>query len=115
MENEAIIVRIITIVTLIYLPATFVSTFFSTDVIKYQGQESPEGTFSKIAMVRWMQVTVPLTVLTIAFAFIGKSLAERRSQREVLPMDKEDLNLPRWNLKLRPRTRKAASFVESKV
>jgi hypothetical protein len=84
-------------------------------VIKYQGQESPEGTFSKIAMVRWMQVTVPLTVLTIAFAFIGKSLAERRSQREVLPMDKEDLNLPRWNLKLRPRTRKAASFVESKV
>ncbi|KAH9233222.1 hypothetical protein K456DRAFT_349890 [Colletotrichum gloeosporioides 23] len=37
MEKEAILVRIVTIVTLIYLPATFVSpqTFFSTDIIKY--------------------------------------------------------------------------------
>ncbi|PVH76552.1 hypothetical protein DL98DRAFT_367039, partial [Cadophora sp. DSE1049] len=65
MEKEAIIVRIITIVTLIYLPATFVSTFFSTDVVKYQGQEYSEGSFSSVAMVRWVQVTLPLTALTI--------------------------------------------------
>ncbi|KAF4932675.1 putative serine/threonine-protein kinase MPS1-like protein [Colletotrichum fructicola] len=55
MEREAIMVRIVTIVTLIYLPATFVSTFFSTDIIKYQGQNSPQGNFSPIAMERWLQ------------------------------------------------------------
>jgi Mg2+ and Co2+ transporter CorA len=118
MENEAIIVRIITIVTLIYLPATFVSTFFSTDVVKFQGQGQEKGNFSNVAMVRWVQVTLPLTVLTIVFAYIWKSLAERRSQREVLPMDAEDLRRPLWisdKWKWRPRSRKASSSVESNV
>jgi Mg2+ and Co2+ transporter CorA len=112
MEKEAIIVRIITIVTLIYLPATFVSTFFSTDVVKFQGQEQKNGSFSNVAMVRWVQVTLPLTVLTISFAYIGKSLAERRSQREVLPMDAEDSRQPRWiseNLKWHITAKKTSS------
>lgn len=118
MENEAIIVRIITIVTLIYLPATFVSTFFSTDVVKYQGQDSPAGSFSRTAMIRWVEVTVPLTVLTMAFAWLGKSLAERKSRREVLPMDAGDLERKPWiteQWKWRPKVRKAPSFVENKV
>jgi len=118
MENEAIIVRIITIVTLIYLPATFVSTFFSTDVVRFQGQGQEKGNFSNVAMVRWVQVTLPLTVLTIVFAYIWKSLAERRSQREVLPMDAEDLRWPLWisdKWKWHPRSRKASPSVESKV
>ncbi|KAF4871696.1 Serine/threonine-protein kinase mph1 [Colletotrichum siamense] len=59
MEREAIMVRIVTIVTLIYLPATFVSTFFSTDIIKYQGQDSPQGNFSPVAMERWLQILEP--------------------------------------------------------
>jgi hypothetical protein len=118
MENEAIIVRIITIVTLIYLPATFVSTFFSTDVVKFQGQEHGGASFSSLAMVRWVQVTLPLTALTIAFAYLGKGLAERRWQREVLPMDAEDLRRPRWiseKWKWRPRERKASSSAGSTV
>jgi Mg2+ and Co2+ transporter CorA len=118
MESEAIIVRIITIVTLIYLPATFVSTFFSTDVVKFQGQEQEGANFSSLAMVRWVQVTLPLTALTIAFAYLWKGLAERRWQREVLPMDAEDLRRPRWiseKWKWRPRERKASSSTGSTV
>ncbi|KAK2061269.1 hypothetical protein LY76DRAFT_673542 [Colletotrichum caudatum] len=61
---EAIAVRIVTIVTLIYLPATFSSTFFSTDIIKYQEGE----TFSTIALERFLQVTLPLMFLTFASA-----------------------------------------------
>ncbi|KAF4869719.1 hypothetical protein CGCSCA1_v011082 [Colletotrichum siamense] len=57
---EAIAVRIVTIVTLIYLPATFSSTFFSTDVVKYQGGEI----FDQIALDRFLQVTLPLMFLT---------------------------------------------------
>ncbi|KUI62025.1 hypothetical protein VP1G_09152 [Cytospora mali] len=79
MENEAIVVRIITIVTLIYLPATFTSTFFSTDIIKYQGQNSPAGKFSQIAMNRWLEVTIPLSFLTIIVAYVGKKWAESQS------------------------------------
>ncbi|KAF2095019.1 hypothetical protein NA57DRAFT_79509 [Rhizodiscina lignyota] len=75
MEREAVVVRIVTIVTLIYLPATFVSTFFSTDIIKYQSGDK-NGTFSPIAMNRWLQVTLPLTFLTILVAWLGDRWAQ---------------------------------------
>ncbi|KAH7163467.1 hypothetical protein B0J13DRAFT_601978 [Dactylonectria estremocensis] len=78
LEKEAIVVRIVTIVTLIYLPATFVSTLFSTDIIKYQG--SPEGTYSPVAMNRWLQVTLPLSFMTLGAAYLGNKWAESRSQ-----------------------------------
>ncbi|KAJ6191814.1 hypothetical protein J3E72DRAFT_35523 [Bipolaris maydis] len=70
LEREAVVMRIITIVTLLYLPATFVSTFFGTDVIKYQDQDqnagnSENGSFSSLALERWLQVTIPLTFLTL--------------------------------------------------
>ncbi|CAN8100306.1 unnamed protein product [Discula destructiva] len=78
MENEAIVVRIITIVTLLYLPATFVSSFFSTDVVKYQAQ-GPGGSFSQLALNRWLQVTVPLTVATVLLSYLALVWAESKS------------------------------------
>ncbi|EUC28208.1 hypothetical protein COCCADRAFT_109750 [Bipolaris zeicola 26-R-13] len=74
LEREAVVMRIITIVTLLYLPATFVSTFFSTDVIKYQDQDQNAGSsenssFSSLALERWLQVTIPLTFLTLLGAW----------------------------------------------
>ncbi|KAI1386094.1 uncharacterized protein F4822DRAFT_408912 [Hypoxylon trugodes] len=72
MEQEQVFMLIITVVTLIYLPATFVSTFFSTNVVKYQDSNSPGGTFSAVAMKRWLQVTIPLTVLTCGVAYLAR-------------------------------------------
>jgi hypothetical protein len=94
MERDASVMHIITIVTLIYLPATFTSvspspsnpdlitcrtlnlqewqTFFSTDIIKYQdpsGGKPRDGVFSKVALFRWLQVAVPLTLLTLILAW----------------------------------------------
>ncbi|ORY57866.1 uncharacterized protein BCR38DRAFT_448876 [Pseudomassariella vexata] len=69
MEKEAIMVRIITIVTLVYLPATFVS---------YQGQGSEAGNFSNMAMSRWLEVALPLTFLTLLIAWAGRSWAEHQ-------------------------------------
>ncbi|CAJ2513988.1 Uu.00g021070.m01.CDS01 [Anthostomella pinea] len=86
MEQEQIIMLIVTVVALVYLPATFVSTFFSTDVIKYQDSDNPDGTFSKTAMSRWVQVTVPLTLLTGAFAwFARKWMQDQREGDEMQP------------------------------
>ncbi|KAL1966202.1 hypothetical protein VTN77DRAFT_4754 [Rasamsonia byssochlamydoides] len=98
-QKEAIAMRIITVVTLIYLPATFVSTFFSTDVIKYQTQNdsdassqssasaantSFQGSYSGIAMARWLEVTLPLTAITLVAAFASFKLADRERKREFL-------------------------------
>ncbi|KAK2730033.1 hypothetical protein CKAH01_09811 [Colletotrichum kahawae] len=58
--KEAIAMRIVTMITLIYLPATFASTFFSTDVVKYEEVE----VFSTFALTRFIEVTLPLMILT---------------------------------------------------
>jgi hypothetical protein len=109
-QKEAIAVRIITVLTLIYLPATFVSvsikiasssrtwltnpkSFFSTDVIKYQNQNQGSSqdprdsysSFSKLAMFRWLQVALPLTAITLLLGWLGYKWTERR-QREKLPL-----------------------------
>ncbi|KAK0713615.1 hypothetical protein B0T26DRAFT_753708 [Lasiosphaeria miniovina] len=84
MEEETIVVRIITLVTLIYLPATFVSTFFSTDIIKYQDDQYPNGRFSNTAMYRWLQVTLPLTFLTLLAAWVGKMYASKKADEAIL-------------------------------
>ena len=73
-------------------------TFFSTDIVKYQDQNQDSanydnGSFSNLAMKRWLQVTIPLTALTLsgawlAFHFHGASAREmtlvERMKREML-------------------------------
>ena len=80
-QTEAAAMRIITVLTLLYLPATFVSTFFSTDVVKYQnqggggnststdGQKGDGTSYSSVAMMRWLEVTIPLTFITVVVAY----------------------------------------------
>jgi hypothetical protein len=117
-QKEAIAVRIITVLTLIYLPATFVSvslsqhkyffspkslsnrkSFFSTDVVKYQNQnqgssqdaQEPYSNFSELAMHRWLQVALPLTAVTLVLGWLGYRWAERK-QHKKLPFYKIELN-----------------------
>ncbi|RDW57310.1 hypothetical protein BP5796_12760 [Coleophoma crateriformis] len=73
-QKEAIAVRIITVVTVIFLPATFVSTFFSTDVIKYQNG----GDFSMHALLGWLAVTIPLTIVTLGLCYFFFQRSTRR-------------------------------------
>lgn len=70
----------------------YVKTFFSTDVIKYQNQNDYEipganeatfsGSFSKIALMRWLQVTLPLTAITLLFAYLMIRYQKRLRERE---------------------------------
>ncbi|PGH18772.1 hypothetical protein AJ79_00185 [Helicocarpus griseus UAMH5409] len=88
LERDAIGMRVITIVTLVYLPATFVSTVFGTDVVKYQNdnavQNGSSGSFSSIALTRWLQVTIPLTVVTLVLAWATFKVAHmQRRLREM--------------------------------
>jgi hypothetical protein len=98
MKQEAVVVRIITLVTLLYLPATFVSTFFSTDIIKYD--EDPNGTFSHSAMNRWLQITLPLTFITLSVAWLAKTWADRKALGTEMEFEVKSgsvmQNLRRW-------------------
>jgi len=98
MEKEAKVVRIITVLTLIYLPATFVSvsnpaklalwrlicvqTFFGTDVVKFQKDDDDiksSGSFSWPALLYWVGITCGLTVITLISAWYAYRKYERRA------------------------------------
>ncbi|OBT87754.1 hypothetical protein VE02_03094 [Pseudogymnoascus sp. 03VT05] len=94
-QKEAVAMRIITVVTLIYLPATFVSTLFSTDIVKYQDQSSGGTTdslgnvcvsFSSLALSRWFEVTLPLRAITLGLGYWAFKMAEKKRKGfEILP------------------------------
>ncbi|KAI3334835.1 hypothetical protein F4824DRAFT_168967 [Ustulina deusta] len=86
MERETILVRIVTIVTLIYLPATFVSD-----------GHNDSGSFSYTAMVRWLQVALPLTALTLFLAWLWN----RRAKRQLLHGSGETRQLSIWSFRRR--------------
>ncbi|KFY48912.1 hypothetical protein V495_00927 [Pseudogymnoascus sp. VKM F-4514 (FW-929)] len=98
-RKEAIAMRIVTVVTLIYLPATFVSTLFSTDIVKYQDQGSggtldtqgkPYVSFSGIALSTWLEVTLPLTFITLGLGYLAFKMADKK-RKMILPTYSEDL------------------------
>jgi hypothetical protein len=104
-QKEAIAMRIITVVTVIFLPATFVSvsiqsflsastmlmmmqTFFSTEIMNYQNG----GGFSHAALVGWLEVTVPLTVLTLGVCYFFFKRSTRTKLRELKRVLKKQTN-----------------------
>ncbi|KAK7914324.1 hypothetical protein PG985_012027 [Apiospora marii] len=80
-QKEAIAMRIITVITLLYLPPTFVSTFFSTDVVKYQDGGKGKVYFSQDALNSFLYVTIPLWVLTLVIVVLYYRWEARRKSR----------------------------------
>lgn len=80
-EKETISMRIITVVTLFFLPGTFISTLMSTDVIKYPGNQKA---FSPRALGMYLTLTLPIMALTFAASFAIEQYENRRTwlQRE---------------------------------
>lgn len=64
------------------LPLThLLQTFFGTDIIKYQssdGGEPGNGKYSSVAMMRWLQVTLPLTVVTMFTAWAAYTMSAKK-------------------------------------
>lgn len=63
-------------------------TFFSTDIVKYQNTDE-NGSFSNIAMKRWLQVTLSLTFLTLAIGYGVYRSAKKSSRLHLLPVYNE--------------------------
>ncbi|KAI1747623.1 hypothetical protein F4782DRAFT_419012 [Xylaria castorea] len=89
-QKEAIAMRTVTIITLLYLPPTFVSTFFSTDVVKYQGDGKDQVYFSQNALISFLYVTIPLwavTLLVVTFYYKWESWRREQQARGLLSHD----------------------------
>ena len=60
-------------------------TFFSTDIVRYQNTgngASGAGSFSTHALLAWLQVTLPLTALTVSGAWITYKVSERSRRQK---------------------------------
>ena len=64
-RRDSAAMKTISVVTIVFLPGTFVATLFSMDV--FHGQ-SADGTGVRVASLFWVYwaVTIPLTMLVIA-------------------------------------------------
>ncbi|KAL0261745.1 hypothetical protein SLS55_003175 [Diplodia seriata] len=71
-KHETVSMRIITLVTLFFLPGTFISTLMSTDIIRWQAESSEElrKTVSLGALQFFMSITIPLMLLTFLACLI---------------------------------------------
>lgn len=85
-QKETIAMRIITAITLLYLPPTFVCTFFGTDVIKYQDDGKGSVYFSIEALKSFFYVTVPLWVITVAVVYYLNKTETKRRGRSAMEM-----------------------------
>ncbi|KAL3425127.1 hypothetical protein PVAG01_04408 [Phlyctema vagabunda] len=66
-KQETVSMRVITLVTLFFLPGTFISTVMSTDIIQFPPSQELEGkVFQLKALQLYIFVTVPLMVITFA-------------------------------------------------
>ncbi|KAF2438414.1 hypothetical protein P171DRAFT_477309 [Karstenula rhodostoma CBS 690.94] len=72
--RETIVMKVITAGTFVYLPATFVS---------YQNSPDGKAMYSGLALERWLEVTVPLTVITVITGLIAFIVADRRRKRRL--------------------------------
>ncbi|KAL1310565.1 hypothetical protein AAFC00_000844 [Neodothiora populina] len=86
-QQETVSMRIITFITLIFLPGTFVSTIMSTDIVTWDtnGVTNKAERIVYVGAVKFfMALTFPLIVLTLAvWALLYSSERRGRSPRQV--------------------------------
>ncbi|KAJ8473879.1 hypothetical protein ONZ45_g16140 [Pleurotus djamor] len=78
-KRDSEVMKTITVVTLIYLPATFVCTLLSMGIFEWSGDE---GEGLKIAKMGWifLAIAVPLSAITCCLAFAWLWHANRRTK-----------------------------------
>lgn len=76
-EKETISMRIITLVTLFFLPGTFISTLMSTDIIKFQ----PQRSFSMEALRLYLAICVPAMFITFLLSWIYYRIVCRKDRQ----------------------------------
>lgn len=65
--------------------ANLVQSVFSTDIVKFQTGTIGiyHTSFSWLALQRWVEVTLPLTLLTLVLGFFGYQFEKARQARDL--------------------------------
>lgn len=92
-KRDSIAMRTISILGIIYLPATFVATLFSMDMIQWGGSDGEESSLPKASPSLWVYwaTALPLTFTTILIWFLwsrreNQTSSERlKSYRATVP------------------------------
>ena len=109
-EKETIFMRIITVVTLLFLPGTFVAvsrhhhfrltmkalipqTLMSTDIVKFQNDNDTISRFSWQALLMYFGITVPIMVITIWAAFWYRRREQEKLKQKRADAEKANLEL----------------------
>jgi Mg2+ and Co2+ transporter CorA len=87
-KRDSIAMRTISILGIVYLPATFVATLFSMDVFSWpstsgKGNESSSLTASPSIWVYWA-VSVPLTIITILIWVLWSRRENQKSRKRLM-------------------------------
>jgi Mg2+ and Co2+ transporter CorA len=83
--DDSATVKLVTIVTLLYLPASFVASFLGMNLFEFQ---SPDGSGFQISNQFWVYflITIPLTFLTVGSWMV---MARKRKKQKLLDQEKE--------------------------
>ncbi|EJD41576.1 hypothetical protein AURDEDRAFT_169473 [Auricularia subglabra TFB-10046 SS5] len=78
-RRDSEIMKTITVVTLVYLPATFVSTLLSMGIFEFGAGKDDDGRL-RIAREGWVffAIALPLTLLTLVLAYLRARSKERQ-------------------------------------
>lgn len=94
-QQETVSMRIITLVTLFFLPATFVCTLFSTDIIQFEAIDG--GSFKELFSIQALRVffaiTIPLMVVTFTAWYILAWWIKNRQKVRKWTSDKSIRNM----------------------
>ncbi|OQE15946.1 hypothetical protein PENSTE_c026G07515 [Penicillium steckii] len=85
-KRDSIAMRTISILGIVYLPATFVATFFSIDMFNWGGTSGDEATSLSASPSIWIYwaVAVPLTVITILIWIFWSKRENQKSNKRIM-------------------------------
>ncbi|KAL5316660.1 hypothetical protein ACEPPN_015709 [Leptodophora sp. 'Broadleaf-Isolate-01'] len=81
-KQETVSMRVITLVTLFFLPGTFISTVMSTDIIKFPSKQESGQVFQLGALQLWLIITLPLMAITFIAWWLVYWYVNRKQDQE---------------------------------
>ncbi|KAL2073992.1 hypothetical protein VTL71DRAFT_7770 [Oculimacula yallundae] len=81
-KQETVSMRVITLVTLFFLPGTFISTVMSTDIIRFPSQQESGRVFQNGALQLWLIITLPLMAATFIAWWVVYWCVNRRQEQK---------------------------------
>ncbi|KAK3342170.1 hypothetical protein B0T25DRAFT_560114 [Lasiosphaeria hispida] len=94
-EQETFSMRVITVVTLVFLPPTFLTSFFQSGILEWKESQNIDGPWNlrDDALKLFVYICIPLTATTFAIWLLASKLRDRRVGCMLLQDDLADSDM----------------------